>query len=87
MKIFLALMLTIFLPSLLIGQTNSANQSLVLTHVTVIDMTGAPPKSDQTLIITNNRIVALGKSGEIAVPQNSQVIDATEKFSICGRSN
>lgn len=84
MKSFLALLLTILLPTLLTAQTNTANQSLVLTHVTVIDMTGAPPKTDQTLIITDNRIVALGKSGEIVVPQNSQVIDAAGKFLIPG---
>jgi hypothetical protein len=42
MKNFVALLLTILLPALLFAQTSTANQSLVLTHVTVIDMTGAP---------------------------------------------
>jgi hypothetical protein len=71
MKNFFALLLTILLPALLFAQASTANQSLVLTHVTVIDMTGAPPKSDQTVIITSDRIVALGKSGKIVVPQNA----------------
>jgi imidazolonepropionase-like amidohydrolase len=84
MKNFLALLLTIFLPALLIAQTSPINQSLVLTHVTVIDMTGAPPKSDQTVIIKGSHIAAIGKSGEIIVPQNSQVIDAGGKFLIPG---
>lgn len=84
MKFFLAFLLTILLSALLAAQSSPANQSLVLTHVTVIDMTGAPPKPDQTVIITGNRIVALGKSGNVAVPQNSQVVDATGKFLIPG---
>jgi imidazolonepropionase-like amidohydrolase len=84
MKTFLILLLTILLPALLVAQTSRANQSLVLTHITVIDMTGAPPKFDQTVIITNNLIIALGKSGEISTPQNSLVIDATGKFLIPG---
>ncbi len=84
MKNFLLLLLTILLPALLIAQTNPTNQSLVLTHVTVIGMTGAPPKADQTLIIKDNRIIALGKSGKVSVPKNAFVVDATEKFLIPG---
>ena len=79
-----ALLLIVLLPSLLFAQANSAKRSLVLTHVTVIDMTGGPPKSDQTVITTDNRIVALGKSGEIPVPQNAFVVDAGGKFLIPG---
>ncbi len=84
MKNFLLLLLTILLPALLIAQTNPNNQSLVLTHVTVIGMTGAPPKADQTLIITDNRIIAFGKRGAVSVPKNAFVVDATGKFLIPG---
>lgn len=84
MKKLLALLLTILLPALHFAQANTANQSLVLTDVTVIDMAGAPPKSDQTVIITSDRIVALGKSSEIVVPQNAFVVEATGKFLIPG---
>ncbi|MGI9068581.1 MAG: amidohydrolase family protein [Pyrinomonadaceae bacterium] len=83
MRDFFAFLLTILLSASAIAQ-NSAGQSLVLTHVTVIDMTGAPPKPDQTVIITGNRITALGKSAEISVPRNSQVVDATGMFLIPG---
>jgi imidazolonepropionase-like amidohydrolase len=84
MKNLLGLLLTILLPALLFAQANTANHSLVLTHVTVIDMTGEPPKSDQTVIITGDRIVALGKSGEIVMPQDAFVVEATGKFLIPG---
>jgi imidazolonepropionase-like amidohydrolase len=66
------------------ARTPPPGQSLALTHVTVIDMTGAPPKSDQTVVITDGRFVELGNSGEVTVPQNSQVIDASGKFLIPG---
>ena len=84
MKHLFALLLTILLPALLTVRTHPANRQLVLIHVTVIDMTGAPPKSDQTVIIAGNRIAALSKNGEMPVPQDSQVIDATGKFLIPG---
>jgi len=84
MRNIIALFLIIFLPSLLLGQTNTAEQTLVLSRVTVIDMTGSPPQSDMTVVITGNRIVALGKTSKISVPKNAQAIDATGKFLIPG---
>lgn len=80
----LAVLLTILLAASLTAQTNPANRSVAITHVTVIDMTGAPPKSDQTVIITGNHIAVLGNNNEVSVPKNSQVIDATGKFLIPG---
>lgn len=63
----------------------SANQSpLALTHVTVIDATGAPAQPDLTVIIIANRIAELGKSTQIRIPKDAQVIDATGKFLIPG---
>ncbi len=86
MRKALALMLIILLLTLLAAQMKpmSEAQPLALNNITVIDMTDAPPKPNQTLIITGNRIVALGKSGEVSVPQNAFVIDATGKFLIPG---
>ncbi|HEV8582652.1 MAG TPA: amidohydrolase family protein [Thermoanaerobaculia bacterium] len=57
---------------------------LVFTHVTVIDMTGAPPSLDMTVVITGDRITDLGKSGAVRAPEGAQVIDATGKFMIPG---
>jgi len=61
------------------GQTN-----LVFTHVTVIDATGSPAQPDVTVVITGNRIAAMGKSANIHPPANAVVIDATGKFLIPG---
>ncbi|HKE55320.1 MAG TPA: amidohydrolase family protein [Pyrinomonadaceae bacterium] len=84
MRNILALILTLFLLTVLSAQTTPLSQSLVLTHVTVIDMTGTPAKPDQTVVITNGHILTLGKSGELSLPQNSQIIDASGKFLIPG---
>jgi imidazolonepropionase-like amidohydrolase len=84
MRNILALLFTILLPTLLVAQTNPANRSLVLSHVTVIDMTGASPKPDMTVVITGNRIIEMDKTGRVRVPKNAQVIDATGKFLIPG---
>ena len=56
----------------------------VFTHVTIIDGTGAPAKSDMTVVITGNRITELGPSTDVRVPQSAQVVDATGKFLIPG---
>ncbi len=74
------------LPTSLVAQVNQTAQSpsLVFTHVTVIDVTGAPSKSDMTVIVTGNRISAVGKTGKVRVPKNAQVVDASGKFLIPG---
>ena len=54
--------------------------ALAFTHVTVIDMTGAPPRAEMTVVITGNRITAIGRAGQVRVPRGAQVIDATGKF-------
>ena len=84
-KIF-TLLLIVWLPTLLVAQGNKTaqNSSIVFNHVTVIDVTGAPSKSDMTVIVTGNQISAIGKTGKVRVPKNSQIIDATGKFLIPG---
>ena len=43
-------------------------QPLVLLHATVIDTTGAPAKSDMTVVMTGSQISALGETGNVRVP-------------------
>jgi imidazolonepropionase-like amidohydrolase len=57
---------------------------VALTHARVIDGTGAPARADQTLIIRDGRIAALGASQSVAVPAGAQVIDLTGKSVIPG---
>jgi imidazolonepropionase-like amidohydrolase len=50
---------------------------IALTHVRVIDGTGAAPKEDQTLIISHGKIDSIGPSGNAKVPANAQMMDLT----------
>ena len=57
---------------------------LALTHVRVIDGTGAPPRDDQTILIRDGRIAAVGGAAGVQVPANAQVMDLTGKSVIPG---
>jgi len=86
MRKVLLLLLVWLLPVGLFAQPGDSNQqeTLVFTHVTVIDATGAPAKPDMTVVIKGQLIEALGKTGIFTVPQNARVVDATGKFLIPG---
>ena len=58
--------------------------TLAITHVTVIDMTGAAPLADQTIVIEKQRIANLGSSNAVAIPRGAQILDAHGKFLIPG---
>ena len=54
----------------------SVNAPVVaLTHVRVVDGTGAPAKDDQTILIEGERIRQVGKSGQVSIPAGAQTID------------
>jgi len=57
---------------------------LVINHVTVIDMTGAPPRTNMTVVIQADRIKQIGSSDHIRIPRGSQIIDARGSFLIPG---
>ena len=57
---------------------------IALTHVTVVDGTGAQPAVDATLLIRDGRIEALGPASGVGIPDDAQVIDARGKFAIPG---
>src|SRR5690349_10846165 len=57
---------------------------LVIIHVTVIDMTGAPPHTNMTVVIQGDRIKQIGSSDHLRVPRLSQIIDAQGLFLIPG---
>lgn len=84
-KTFVTLLL-MMLPGLLLGQSkqNPPLKPFVLTHVTVIEATGAPAKPGMTVVIVGDRITEIGKSGSVRVPKDARVTDATGKFLIPG---
>src|SRR5262245_56774199 len=59
-------------------------KSLAITGVIVIDATGAPARPDMTVVITGDRITAIGKPGEVGVPEGAAVVDGKRKYLIPG---
>src|SRR5215207_43488 len=58
--------------------------SIALTHVRVIDGTGAPPREDQIVIIRDGRIASIGNAATTQVPPETHVLDLTGKSVIPG---
>jgi len=48
---------------------------VALTRVQVVDGTGAAPARDQTVVIENGRITAVGPTGSVKVPAGARVLD------------
>jgi imidazolonepropionase-like amidohydrolase len=79
--------LLLFAPVALSAQTRATNGQrnwvsvdapvVALQHVQVVDGTGAAPAADQTIIITGDKITALGPSASVQVPAGARVMDLT----------
>lgn len=48
---------------------------VALTHVRLIDGTGAPVANDQTVVIVNRKIQAVGRTGSVPIPAGVRVLD------------
>ena len=80
----LLLLLLLLCPLVATETASTKAMTLVITHVTVIDATGAPARPDMTVVITGDRITEMGKSNEIRPPKNVKIVNATGKFLIPG---
>ncbi|HSB67553.1 MAG TPA: amidohydrolase family protein [Anaerolineales bacterium] len=61
--------------------------SLVLTHGTLIDGTGAPPVKDATLVVGNGHILAVGPASQVYLPSDVRVIDLSGAYILPGFIN
>jgi imidazolonepropionase-like amidohydrolase len=66
------------------GQQAPVEPAVALTHVTVIDGTGAPPATDMTVLVRGERIAAVYRSGSRALPKGATTEDLTGKYLIPG---
>ncbi len=57
---------------------------IALIHARVIDGTGAPPTTDQTVIVRAGVIAAVGATGTAAVPAGARTIDLSGKTLVPG---
>lgn len=66
------------------AKTIAQAKPLVFTHVTVIDTVRGGLNKDVTVIVSGERIIAIGTTGRVRVPKDAQVVDASGKFLIPG---
>ena len=66
------------------GLDTQSPKPLVISHVTVIDATGAAPQEDMTVVIMGNRIAQVDKTANAKIPRRAQVLEAKGKFLIPG---
>ena len=57
---------------------------LALTHVRVIDGTGAAPLSDQTVVIAEGKITAIGDASSTKIPEGAKILDLSGRTVIPG---
>src|SRR6266404_4282562 len=87
MKIFWlgARTIVIFTVAFISGCTLGAqSRPLVIEGATLIDGTGRAAVTDSTVIIQDGRFQAVGKRGEVSIPQGAEVIDAKGKSILPG---
>src|SRR5690606_13785457 len=60
------------------------DSSLAITRVTVIDVETGERLPDQTVLVEGDRITAVGRSSEVAVPAGASVVEATGQYLIPG---
>jgi imidazolonepropionase-like amidohydrolase len=72
-----------FAPSVRKFITDSA-KTIALTDVKIIDGTGSPSKTHQTIIISNGLIAQTGNVKDVAIPKNAKIINCTGKTIIPG---
>ena len=58
--------------------------SLAITHVTLIDATGAAPQTDMTIFLADEQIAAIGRSKSVFIPRKTKTLDGTGKFLVPG---
>jgi imidazolonepropionase-like amidohydrolase len=81
---FRLLLLSVFVSFYCFSCSKPRLASIAITHVTVIDATGAPARPNSTVLIEGAKIAAVGRDFSIVIPSGVQVIDGTGKFLIPG---
>ena len=66
------------------GRTPQRPAPLLLTHATLIDMTGTPPRANTTLVIRDGRIAAIYPDGSQPAPADAMARDLNGEFVLPG---
>ncbi len=57
---------------------------IAFVHARVIDGTGAPARAEQTVLVVDGKIAAMGDASSVAIPAGAQTIDLTGKSLLPG---
>lgn len=63
---------------------NREGISLAITHVAIIDATGAPPRPDMTVLIRGDRIAEIVSSRDADIPPSVRLVDGSGKYLVPG---
>ena len=83
-RAFASVFLVILSLATIVVPSSAADPILAFRHVNVIDATGSPVRPDMTVLVEGQRIVDLGKSGDVQIPKGAKIVDAAGKFLIPG---
>ncbi|MFX0201663.1 MAG: amidohydrolase family protein [Candidatus Hodarchaeota archaeon] len=64
--------------------TKTETADLAITNVTIIDVTGAPARSEMTVLVRDNLISSVSRTEKMQIPKDAKVIDASGKYLIPG---
>ncbi len=83
-RFFGAALLTLSGVLLICSCSSAPPPSLAITHVTLIDATGAAPMPDMTVFVADEQIAAIGPSKSVFIPRGTKTLDAGGRFLIPG---
>jgi imidazolonepropionase-like amidohydrolase len=83
LQLWLAIVVSAF-ACVLLSACAKRGAALAITHVTVVDGTGAPAQPDMTVLIERGRITAVTPSSSANIPWRTPLLDAREKYLIPG---
>ena len=76
--------LSVILCLVLSACAQTSPPTVALRNVIVVDVTNGSLRADHTVLLAGNRIVAVGPTGEVKIPDDADVIDASGGYLIPG---
>lgn len=81
----LAVVLFLMFSAIVLGSCSYPHSAAIaITHVSVIDATGAAVRPGLTVILADGRITAVGAADKVAIPRGAKVVEGSGKFLIPG---
>lgn len=84
MRPFVLLLLLSASGAFTLAAQQGASSPLALSRVSVVNVRDGRLQRDRTVVITGNRIRAIGRSGMMKLPRGTKVVDAAGKYLIPG---